>query len=172
MSWIKSNDFRKTSKLEEFITKRVRILSHEEKERLLEACQKSSPYLHLLVILALYTGARKMALLELQWNKIDLHRCLITLYDQKDDREWSISLGGYPLELMRNYASQFTKKTKWVFPSEIGNEPIDIEMDWSNALKQAAISDFRFYDLRRTAMHLKLIPSMPYIDLPSTTKIS
>src|ERR1700733_9241491 len=102
MDWMKSDALSKIELREP--REKIRILSHEERERLLEVCQKNSPYLHLLVALALFTGARLMTILELRWKKVNLQRGSITLHDKKDGKRWSVSLDGYFLELMRNYA--------------------------------------------------------------------
>jgi integrase len=49
---------------------RERWLTREEASRLLNAC--GSPHLRLFVLLALHTGARSGAILELTWDRVDL----------------------------------------------------------------------------------------------------
>jgi integrase len=56
---------------------KTRYLEREEVERLLEACHE--PHLRLFVLLAINTGARKGALLELKWQQIDFANRLIYL---------------------------------------------------------------------------------------------
>tara|TARA_R110002111_G_C5941554_1_gene367728 strand:- start:32 stop:1039 length:1008 start_codon:yes stop_codon:yes gene_type:complete len=52
--------------------KRTRVLSSEERRRLLEACQHSSwDKLYLVVLIGLFTGARKSELMKLRWQDID-----------------------------------------------------------------------------------------------------
>jgi hypothetical protein len=54
---------------------RVRFLSDDERQRLLDACKASdSRYLYIVTVLALSTGARKMELLNLTWQDVDLIR--------------------------------------------------------------------------------------------------
>ena len=51
---------------------RVRILTNDERTKLLDACATESAELHALVLLALCTGARAGELLNLRWPDIDL----------------------------------------------------------------------------------------------------
>ena len=61
--WLEDSPMRKVSKPKE-PRGRIRFLSDEERERLLEACREShNPYIYPVVVLALSTGARKMGLL-------------------------------------------------------------------------------------------------------------
>ena len=72
--WIEDNPMRRVRKLKE-PRGRVRFLSDDERERLLEACTESKcPDLHALVILAISTGARQGELLSLRWPDIDRWR--------------------------------------------------------------------------------------------------
>lgn len=58
---------------------------------------------------------------------------------------------------MREYAEQFfPNKEGWVFPSKNMDQPVDPRKAWDYALQQAEISDFRFYDLRRSAASLAM----------------
>lgn len=53
-------------------------LTKAQARELLDACRKT-PHLHLYVLLALSTGARNGAILDLTWNRVDLSRGLIEL---------------------------------------------------------------------------------------------
>lgn len=54
---------------------RDRWLTREEAERLLAACR--APHVHLFVLVALHTAARRNAILELRWEMVDLDQRLI-----------------------------------------------------------------------------------------------
>ncbi len=56
---------------------RERHLTPAEARRLIDACQ--APHLRLFVLLALHTGGRMQAILELTWDRVDLERRLIAL---------------------------------------------------------------------------------------------
>ncbi len=70
---------------------RVRFLSDDERVRLLEVCKQSeSEYLYVVVVLALATGARKMEILGLKWQDVDLIRGVVTLHETKNGETRSI----------------------------------------------------------------------------------
>ena len=65
--WLDDSPMRRVRKAKE-PRGRVRVLSDEERQRLLKVCQESpNPYLYPVVVLALSTGARKMEILSLTW---------------------------------------------------------------------------------------------------------
>jgi hypothetical protein len=64
---------------------RVRFLSDDERQRLLNACKASrNPHLYTVVVLALSTGARKMEILSLRWCDVDMQRQIITIDKTKN----------------------------------------------------------------------------------------
>lgn len=149
--WMEENPLAKISKLKE-PRGRVRFLSDLERVRLLEACQKSAnPYLYLIVILCLSTGARKMEILRLRWPDIDFHRKVITLHETKNGERRILPLVGRALETLKEHASKRTLEIDWVFPANQQTKPMDIRTPWETALKMADISDFKFHDLRHSA---------------------
>lgn len=64
---------------------RDRALSRAEYARLLEACEL--PHIRLFVVLALHTGGRASALLELTWDQIDFDRGRVALSKGEDRRK-------------------------------------------------------------------------------------
>lgn len=150
--WMENNPLRKISKLKE-PRGRDRYLSDDERDRLLKACKESdTPYLYLAVILAISTGARKMEIFGLRWERIDFDRNVIVLNETKNGDCRSLTLAGYALNLMQTYSRLCNfPKTGWLFPSERVDKPIDLRKSWDKALKQAGVSDFKFHDLRHTA---------------------
>jgi integrase len=54
-----------------------RWLTSDEADALLDACRE--PYLRLFVMIGLYTGARRQAILDLRWIQVDLDRRLMLL---------------------------------------------------------------------------------------------
>lgn len=149
--WIDQNPVRKISKLKE-PRGRVRFLSDKEREKLLATCKESgNPYLYMVVILALSTGARKNELLRIRWPDVDLMRGMITLHETKNGERRSLPVRGFALKLLQQHAENRPTHSEYVFPSTIKDQPIDIRTAWENAMETAKLEDFRFHDLRHSA---------------------
>lgn len=149
--WITENPLQKVSKLKE-PRGRVRFLSDDERERLLKAAKESTnPYLYLVIVLCLSTGARRMEILGLSWKDADLNRNVITLHETKNNERRVLPITGHALELMKEHAKVRRLDTDLVFPGNNPKKPMDIRTPWETALKKAEITDFRFHDLRHSA---------------------
>lgn len=150
--WVDSNPVKQIGKLPE-ARGRVRFLSDDERQRLLEACKTSScKELYLLVVLFLSTGARRMEILGLRWGDVDLSRRVIILETTKNGESRLLPIQGHAYELLSEYAKVRHLHTELVFPSKHSKDkPLDIRVPWENALKQAEIEDFRLHDLRHSA---------------------
>ncbi len=148
--WMESNPVTKVAKLKE-PRGRVRFLSDEERERLIEACQNSSdPRLLPLVVLAISTGARQGELLRLRWPDVDLQRGVAVLHETKNDERRAIPVAGHALDLLGELSRVRRIDTDLVFANESGKAHFP-KGPWLKALKAAAIADFRFHDLRHSA---------------------
>lgn len=149
--WVEDSPFRKISKIRES-RGRVRFLSDEEREKLLTACRESTnPFLHLIVVLCLSTGGRKTEILSLPWKQVDLHRKVIVLEETKNGERRVLPLMGLAHQLMQQHGKVRPINSTLVFPGQNPQKPIDIKTAWQNALQRAAITDFRFHDLRHSA---------------------
>ena len=159
--WVEANPLAKVSKPKE-PRGRVRFLSDDERERLLQACRASaSPDLYPAVILALSTGARQQEILGLHWPQVDLARRVATLHETKNGELRVLPLAGPALELLRERAKVRRLDTDLVFPGRARRPgpdgkpkppaPVDLRTPFETALNRAAIEDFRWHDLRHTA---------------------
>lgn len=149
--WTEENPLRRVTKMKE-PRGRVRFLSDTEREQLLIECKKrENPYLYVIVVLALSTGARRMEILSLRWQDVDLARGVITLHETKNGERRRLPLAGHALELIKQHSKVRQINSDLVFPGKNLKTPIDIRTPWENALKQAGINDFRFHDLRHSA---------------------
>lgn len=152
--WLEDNPMRKVRKPKE-PRGRVRFLTDVERSKLLSACKESeNSYLHLVVILCLSTGARRMEILSLQWQDVDFSRQVITLHQTKNGERRLLPIASLALTLLKQHQQNNIishSGNGWVFPSHDGKKPMDIRTPWETALKKAEIADFRFHDLRHSA---------------------
>ncbi|MFT7087755.1 MAG: integrase [Rickettsiales bacterium] len=148
---MQENPMSKISKLKE-PRGRTRFLDDEERARFLTVCKASqSPFLYVLVVLALSTAARKDEILSLRWKDVDLQRGLIFLHDTKNGDKRSLPLKGIAQDLMKTHFKNKKENTDLVFPAKNLKEPIDIRAPFETALKKAEIEDFKWHDLRHYA---------------------
>ncbi len=131
---------------------RVRFLSDDERNALLKTCKESdNPFLHMIVVLALSTGARKGELLTLKWQDVSLERRMVTLHETKNGERRALPIQGYAYQLLAAHATVRRFDCEYVFQSAKKKQPIDIRTAWENAVKNAELEDFRFHDLRHSA---------------------
>jgi integrase len=132
---------------------RIRFLSDAERDALLDACAKSDwPALHVLVLLAISTGARRGELIHLRWADVDLKNARAIVHDTKNGDPRVLPLVGKALPALRESKLQGSALSEWVFPQSSGFPgPYEgFDGHWYAALESAGIKDFRFHDLRHT----------------------
>ena len=126
---------------------RVRYLTDDERDALLEACQASpEPHLYEFVVAALSTGARAGELQRLDWADIDFVRGFAVLRQTKNGTQRSVPIRGHLLELLKA-----RRGIGAVFHHADGRAPFDYDKSWRPAVKASGVPDFRFHDLRHTA---------------------
>ena len=131
---------------------RVRFLSDDERGRLLKACKESNqPFLYIVVVLALSTGARRMEIMSLTWDVVDLNRGMAILNETKNDEIRALPITGHALELLKKLSIVKRLDTKLLFPRSDGQKPIELRSAWDKAISVSQIEDFRFHDLRHSA---------------------
>jgi integrase len=121
---------------------RLRYLTVEEKDRLLEACAVS-PSLRPIVELAIHTGTRRGEILGLRWRDIDLGRRTITLHQTKNNERRVIPINATVSTILK------------ALPRHLGTDALFpginmVTMAFRRACQRAGIPDCRFHDLRHT----------------------
>ena len=136
---------------------RVRYLTAQEAEALLEAC-RGHPKLFGFVILALYTGMRRGEIERLLWNDVDLEKGIIRVKDSKTRKARMIPI---PKDLQR-----FLESLPHTSDYVLG--PWGFKRSFCSACRRAGLQDFRFHDLRHTYASWKV---MAGVDLRTVAEL-
>jgi integrase len=149
--WVTDNPVLKVKKPKE-PKGRVRFLSDDERNRLLSVAKKSdNTILYPVVVLALSTGARKMEIMNLAWDDVDLNRGMAILNETKNDERRALPITSHALELLKGLSKMRRLDTNLLFPRSDGHKPIELRSAWDKAIDEAQIEDFKFHDLRHSA---------------------
>lgn len=124
---------------------RIRFLTDEERDRLLNACPDR---LRTIVLLALNTGLRKSELLHLRWQDIDLQHRLLHVERSKNGERRDLPMTQTVLDLLR--AMPRRVDTPYLFANDEGKPQESLKTTWKTAVTKAAVDDFTFHDLRHT----------------------
>ncbi|WP_371223621.1 tyrosine-type recombinase/integrase [Orientia tsutsugamushi] len=130
---------------------RERRLSYDEIGRLLHVlCGETTPLIRDFALLALYTGARKSNVLEMEWDNIDFERKIWHIPKTKNGKAQNIPLTDEAMEILQ--ARKSISTSKWVLPSATSESGhlSHPNTAWKIICKKASIKNFRIHDLRRT----------------------
>ncbi|SPR10601.1 integrase [Orientia tsutsugamushi str. Gilliam] len=130
---------------------RERRLSYDEMGRFLHVlCGEATPLIRDFALLALYTGARKTNVLEMEWDNIDFKRKIWHIPKTKNGKAQNIPLTDEAMEILQ--ARKSISTSKWVLQSAT-SESGHLEHpnnSWHRICEKASIKNFRIHDLRRT----------------------
>jgi integrase len=130
--------------------KRRRYLAKEELPRFHRALkQESNETNRDAILILLYTGARKMNVLAMQWKDIDLDRAIWIIPETKNGEPQMVVLPMQAITLLKRRYKQ--RHFRYVFPGQgqaghLGN----LKKAWERLLDNAGIDDLWIHDLRRT----------------------
>ncbi len=150
--WLDYNPMMKVRKKKESAGV-VRFLSTDERSSLMAVLkdEQTPPHLNVIVLLALFTGARKENILSLTWQQVDLDRKAIILTDTKNGERQTLPVVEPALSALIEWKAKSTNASPLLFPST--RDPfkhIVINKTWDTVLKRAGITNFRFHDLRHS----------------------
>lgn len=151
--WIDDTPMRKVSKPSEG-NGRNRLLSLEEKDRLLKECRLSpNPHLFSIVSLALLTGMRFGEIVGLRWEDIDSQNRTITLEKTKNGERRILPLTEAVERILTSCQKTDIASGLIFKPTSSTNRSglVDIRNAFIKALQRAKIPNFRFHDLRHAA---------------------
>jgi integrase len=131
---------------------RVRHLTPQEARRFLDAVEEEpSRTLRDLLLVLLYSGARRSNVQAMRWRDVDLKNGRWHIPETKTGEALTIPLPPPALAILKRRHRDQARK-KWVFPSNRNSTGHIVEC--TNALRRvlqrANISDFRVHDLRHT----------------------
>lgn len=162
--------------------KRIRVLSLEEEELLLTACENTRrEHLKVIIIYALDTGMRKSEILKLEWKDVDFENRIITAraFNTKTMTERQV---GMTSRLERELKKKW-EELAWVRDIKARGGILDDEVEraykmvfgltdikhsFTTACKVAGIEDLHFHDLRRT-FNTRLTPHMAQTEIMRLT---
>jgi integrase len=135
----------------------TRVLSYEEEEKLLAACddpelQLRAPHLKSVIMVAIYTGQRRGEILRLQWEAVDFNNFVLIVRKSKtkagQGRE--VPLNSLLRELLLKRREEIPGK--WVFPSpqNPAEHVGDVKNSFKRAVKIANLRRITFHQLRHT----------------------
>lgn len=149
--WLPANPLGKVRKEKEG-NSRLFYLTLPELDRVLEQAAKCwRRPLVTIITLAIATGARKSEVLGMKWADVDLERGMILLEEQKNNERGTLYLADYAKAELQRYMAAHPRRSKFVFPSIDGKQPMRIDREMRRAFDAAGLKHFRFHDTRHTA---------------------
>jgi integrase len=133
---------------------RIRYLSSEEEDRLLNVLTDEREHLWPLVLVDIYTGLRKGELLNLRKDELDFNFSVIQLRKTKSRRGHVIVGRTIPMDpVVRSILWNLSHETEGesVFVNTKTGKPYtDVKKGFAKACGKAKLWDFTFHDLRHT----------------------
>lgn len=167
---IASNPLQNVKKLQEknYI---IRYLLLDEECRLYKAIRELRPYLEPIITCALQTAMRKSEILLLKWKNINFDYMFINIVESKSGKARKVPISKTLLKTL----NLLPRISEYVFINpDTGTHYTDIKHSWSTICRAANIKNFRFHDLRHTAitrMVEKGIPLPVVQDIAGHSKI-
>lgn len=129
---------------------RSRFLTDDERARLLAAAKASNwDRLHLLISMAITTGARRSELLGLRWCDVDLKARTAHLATTKNGSQRVLTLPPTMVEALLPFR-QVGAAYLFPHPGELNAPFRNFDCYWQACRDAAEITDFHFHDLRHT----------------------
>lgn len=130
---------------------RERFLTPDELPKFFAALDKITPQFKDVVLISLFTGARRSNVLSMQWSHVDLALGLWTIPDteSKNKKPMTLPLSSHVIEILQRRRETITGQ--WVFPG-IGSTGHLVEPKhvMRKIMDESGIKDLHFHDLRRT----------------------
>jgi integrase len=131
---------------------RVRYLTDEELEAILEAGKAHSPVMHAAILVSLATGVRQGELLRMSWADVDLDRQRVRIPKTKNDEPRAVHLPAVAVEALKALKELPVVSAISVFVSDDGKPLVKAHLDkrWRGIRTSAGLKNFRWHDLRHS----------------------
>lgn len=141
-------------------TKRTRVLSREEEELLLDACDERREKLRAIIICALETGMRRGEILSLKWHDVDLNarRIHIQALNTK-------TLTARTVPITDRLLTELNALPRRSQSTRVFGITDTIKRSWATAKRIAGIDDLKFHDLRHTFATRLVQEGLPIAEL-------
>lgn len=150
--WLPRNPLRRAGWKFQEPPGRVRYFTAEESERILAACTKRSHELRVLFLLALATGMRQGELMALTWDRVDLTRRVIVLYETKNRTPRGVPIPEPVVPELRSLTRRLDSPLLFRFRTKLPWNTF--RKDWEAAMKEAGVKGAVFHSVRHsTASH-------------------
>lgn len=129
----------------------IRYLKEElhEEERMYKAIRELRPHIEDIVTAALQTAMRRGEIFKLTWFQINFEYEYIHILESKSGKERKIPISKKLMKILKN----LPRTSEYVFINpETGKPYTDIKHSWQTVMEAAGIENFRFHDLRHTAI--------------------
>ena len=130
---------------------RVRFLSDDELDTLLQAARDESPVVYAAVVVSLATGLRRGELLRLTWNDVDFDRSRLQVLIAKNKTRRSVHLPAQAVAVLKTLRQLPVVGQRVLLNPE--GQPMNgnqLHTHWKHIRKAAKLRDFRWHDLRHT----------------------
>ena len=103
-----------------------------------------------LILLSINTGMRRGELFDLTWSNVNLDRRILTVAGTtaKSNRTRHIPLNREATAVLMGWRAQCEPEAKLVFENDQGQRFDRVNSSWRRLLKDAAITEFRWHDMR------------------------
>lgn len=162
--WVKENPFNKTKLISSGDeVSRDRVLSFDEERRLLDACDGAREHLRAIIIAALDTGCRFGELLKLRWQDIDFASDTISIiaFNTKTAEAREVGM----TDRVRDELLRLQELAPQDLNTLVFGIQSSIKRSWKTACSIADIDDFRFHDLRHTAITRLVATGLPSAEI-------
>lgn len=113
-----------------------------------------------MLLLCLFTGARKSNVLSMQWFDIDFNTCTWRIPETKNGSSHSLPLIPEAIRVLESRSK--VRSSDYVFPNKFNTGPmVSPNKVWKRILERSGITNLRIHDLRRTMGSWQAITGAP-----------